>query len=144
MSGPGRLGAPRPVATCQPPARPLVLAAHRDDGVATVLVLGLASVLVLLGCVTAALGAVAVARQRAASAADLSALAAAQAVLEGPAVACSRAAALADRVGAELSGCTVAGDVVDVLVTVRPPGVVGRVGAASARARAGPAAPDPS
>lgn len=143
MSGPRGPGASRAAGTAEPPARPLVLAAPRDDGVATVLVLGLASVLVLLGCVTAALGAVAVARQRAASAADLSALAAAEAVLQGPAVACRRAAALAHRVGAELSGCTVAGDEVDVLVAIRPPGVVGRLGAASARARAGPVAPEP-
>lgn len=144
MNHPPRAAACRPVAIVEPPARPRLPGAARDDGVATVLVLGLACVLVLLGCVTAALGAVAVARQRAASAADLSALAAAQVALEGPASACRRAAALAERVGAELSGCTVDGDVVDVLVAVRPPGVVGRLGAASARARAGPVAPGPS
>lgn len=143
MSDPRRTSAARPVAAPARPARRLLLRVRRDDGVATVLVLGLASVLVLLGCVTAALGAVAVARQRAASAADLSALAAAGAVLDGPAVACRRAAGLADRVGAELSSCTVHGDQVDVLVAVRPPGVVGRLGPASARARAGPVALDP-
>ena len=58
-----------------------------DDGVATVLVLGLASLLVLVGCLTVALGAVAVARQRSASAADLSALAAAERALSGRAAA---------------------------------------------------------
>lgn len=136
--------AARPVDVVAPCGRRLVSSVPRDDGVATVLVLGLASVLVLLGCVTAALGAVTVARQRAASAADLSALAAAEVVFDGPAVACRRASALAHRVGAELSACTVDGDEVDVLVAVRPPGVVGRLGAASARARAGPVPLDTS
>jgi len=107
--------------------------------VATVLVLSLAAVLVLVGAAATALAAVAVARQRAASAADLSALAAAQVVLSGPDVACGRAAELAERVGGRLSACDVDGDVVAVVVQVRPPGVVGRLGVASARARAGPA-----
>lgn len=109
-----------------------------EDGVATVLVLSMAAVLVLVACVTTALAAVAVARQRAASAADLSALAAAEAVLEGPAAACARAASLARRVEARLTSCAVDGDVVRVVAQVRPPGAVGRFGSASARARAGP------
>jgi secretion/DNA translocation related TadE-like protein len=92
----------------------------------------------LLGATATTLGAVAVARQRAASAADLSALAAAGAALDGPAAACARAARLADRVGAELSSCRLDGDVATVVAQVRPSGPLARLGAASARARAGP------
>lgn len=111
---------------------------HGDQGVATVLVLALAAVLALLGAGSASLAAVAVARQRAASAADLSALAGAERVLEGQAAACGRARLVAGLVGGELSTCTVVGDVVDLVVEVRPAGRIGRLGAASARARAGP------
>jgi secretion/DNA translocation related TadE-like protein len=102
------------------------------------MVLGLAAVLVLSGTVATALSGVAVARQQAASAADLSALAAAAAVLHGPEVACARASALAAEVGAVLSSCSVHGDVVDVVAQVRPAGALGRLGAASVRAAAGP------
>lgn len=109
-----------------------------ERGVATVMVLSLAAVLVLFGAVASALAAVAVARQRAASAADLSALAAAAVTLEGPEVACDRARRLASRTGARVSSCSVEGDVVRVVAEVRPPGAIGRLGTASAQARAGP------
>jgi secretion/DNA translocation related TadE-like protein len=102
------------------------------------MVLGLAAVLLLCGAVATALAAVAVARQQAASAADLSALAAAAAVPHGPEVACGRARALADEVGAVLASCQVDGDRVDVVAQVRPAGALGRLGAASVRAAAGP------
>lgn len=109
-----------------------------DQGVATVLVLALAAVLALLGAGSATLAAAAAARQRAASAADLSALAGAERVLGGEASACARARYIADLVGAELLTCSVVGDVVDLVVEVRPAGPLGRLGAAPARARAGP------
>lgn len=105
------------------------------------MVLGLAAVLVLCGVVMTALGAVAVARQQAASAADLSALAGAAAVLQGPDAACGRARALAVEVGAVLSSCSVDGDRVDVVAQVRPAGPLGRLGTASVRAAAGPVPP---
>ena len=111
----------------------------RDAGSGSVLVLTLTAVLLLVGVVTTSLGAVAVARQRAASAADLSALAAAGQALEGAAASCARAAEIARRVEAELTACTLDGDVVDVVAEVRPPGPLGRLGTARARARAGPA-----
>ena len=104
------------------------------------LVLGLAGALAVVAALVAALAAVAVARQRAASAADLSALAAAERVLDGPAAACARAEDLAVRVGARLVECRVEGDTVAVVAQVRPPGLLGRLGTASARARAGPTA----
>jgi secretion/DNA translocation related TadE-like protein len=112
--------------------------ARADAGTATAMVLGLAAVLLLCGAVATALAAVAVARQQAASAADLSALAAAAAVLQGPDVACERARALAAEVGAVLTSCRVDGDRVDVIAQVRPAGALGRLGAASVRAAAGP------
>lgn len=116
-------------------------ARRRDDGVATVLVLASAALLVLVASVAVALAGVSVARQRAASAADLSALAGAEAVLSGPAAACRRAASLAGRVGGRLSACHVDGDIVVVGVDVRPAGLLGRLGVATARARAGPVTP---
>ena len=110
-----------------------------DGGVAAVLVLSMASVLTLVAMVAASLAAVAVARQRAASAADLAALAAAQSSLLGPAVACARAVEVAERVGARVTTCVLDGDVVLVVAQARPPDPLGRLGAAIARARAGPA-----
>ncbi len=109
-----------------------------EAGVAAPLVLALASVLALAGLVLASLAAVAVARQRAASAADLSAIAAAQSALDGEGPACARAGALARRVDATLLSCRLAGDVAVVVAAVRPPGPLGRLGTATAQARAGP------
>ena len=104
------------------------------------MVIGLAAVLLLCGAGATALAAVAVARQQAASAADLSALAAAAAVLHGPEVACRRGTAIASAAGAHLSSCQVDGDRVQVVVEVRPSGPLGRLGTASVRAAAGPVA----
>lgn len=109
-----------------------------EAGFASVLVLTLAVVLAAFGATVTSLASVAVARQRAASAADLAALAAADASLSGAASACSRAAEVADRVAATLQSCALDGDVADVVVSVRPPGPIGRLGEAAVRARAGP------
>jgi secretion/DNA translocation related TadE-like protein len=109
-----------------------------DAGVAAVLILALASVLTLVGAGSASLAAVAVARQRAAAVADLSALAAAERALSGQTAACGRAARVAEQAAARLLSCTLTGDIADVVAQVRPPGPLGRLGAAAARARAGP------
>lgn len=109
-----------------------------DAGVAAVLVLALAGVLTLVGAASTSLAAVAVARQRAAAAADLSALAAAERALFGQGPACDRAAQVAQLVGAALRTCQVRGDIAVVVAQVRPPGPLGRLGTASARASAGP------
>ena len=114
-----------------------------QGGVAGVLVLSLAAVLGLLGAGSASLAAVAVARQRAASAADLAALAAAERALDGQQAACQRASSVARVAGAHVRTCSLTGDVADILAEVRPPGWLGRLGVAAARARAGPAAPTP-
>ena len=113
-------------------------ARDRDAGVAAVLVLALSAVLALVGSVTVTLAAVAVARQRAASVADLAALAAAQASLRGPVEACAQATRVAMLSDAFLRSCSLEGDVAVVVAEVRPPGVLGGLGSASARARAGP------
>lgn len=106
----------------------------RDDGFVTVAVLGLAGALVAVGALGATLGTVAVARHRAASAADLAALAGARHLLDG--TACAQARAAAARNGAELARCRVDGSRVDVEVALR----VGPLGTARARSAAGPSA----
>lgn len=111
---------------------------RNDRGAAAVLVIALAGVLVAVGMTAAALGAVAVARHRAASAADLAALAAAERALDGPVVACAAATEVANAVSAELEGCRLRAAVAEVVVSVRPPGRLGQLGRARARARAGP------
>lgn len=109
-----------------------------DRGAAAVLVLAMGAVLTLAGATTSAVAAVAVARQRAAAVADLAALAAAQRALEGQTAACTRAASIAAANGGTLLGCRLDGDVAEVVALVRPPGRLGQLGSASARARAGP------
>jgi secretion/DNA translocation related TadE-like protein len=110
-----------------------------DAGVASLLVLTLSAVLCLVGCAGTALAAVGVARHRAAAAADLAALAAARQALRGSSEACTAAARAAQAAAAGLRSCEVAGREVQVVATVRPPGPLGRLGEAAARARAGPA-----
>lgn len=75
------------------------------------------------------IGSAVIARHRAQSAADLSALAAAASLPEGPGVACGRATMIADSMGAGVVDCAV--DDLDVVVTVQS-------GPARAAARAGP------
>ena len=93
----------------------------------------------VLLCVTGAgayLGSVVVARHRAQAAADLAALAAAARLPSGPAAACARASALAGEMGVDDTRCEA--DDLDVVITVRVRVVF--AGAATASARAGPAA----
>lgn len=82
-----------------------------------------------------AVGQVATARQRAAGAADLAALAAADRALSGAEAACAAARRVAEAHGARLVRCHVAGEVADLTAEARAgPYPV------QARARAGPAA----
>jgi secretion/DNA translocation related TadE-like protein len=104
-----------------------------------VLVLAAATVLLLVGMVLTSLAAVGVARHRAGSVADLSALAAAASAHLGSGPACAAAQDVAARSAARLVECRVVGDVADVVAGVRPPGRLGELGEATARARAGPA-----
>jgi secretion/DNA translocation related TadE-like protein len=113
--------------------------AGRDDaGFVTVAVAGLLLVLLSVTSLVAVLGAVGVARHRAAAAADLAALAAAERALEGPSAACTAAATVARRQSARLTSCSLDGLEAWVEVTVRPPGRVGLMGEARARSHAGP------
>src|SRR3954453_11579480 len=110
----------------------------RDRGSATVWLAGLTA---LIGLVTVAAlvhGSAVIARHRAATAADLAAVAAAVRVPDGIQAACDAARTIAARNGGSLIGCVVSGDDVEVEVTRAL--VLGNLGswAASARARAGP------
>ena len=113
-----------------------LVAEPAEAGFATIVVLGLAGALLAFGALLACLGAVAVARHRAAAAADLAALAAAGHLLEGTARACSLAAAVARGQAATLLSCASDGTTVTVVAEVRPPGSLGQLGAARSTARA--------
>lgn len=110
-----------------------------DRGSATVLVLASVAVLCVVAAAGVVLGQAAVTRHRAEAAADLGALAAADRVLEGPVAGCARAAAVVRAGGAALTRCDWEAAVVSIEVEVRPPGVLGGLGRARARARAAPA-----
>jgi secretion/DNA translocation related TadE-like protein len=106
-----------------------------EPGFVTVVVVALVAVLVAAGALLATLGTVAVARHRAASAADLAALAGAQHLLDG--TACDRAARVARAASAVLLRCVQGATSVTVVTGVR----VGQLGTAWATARAGPVEP---
>jgi secretion/DNA translocation related TadE-like protein len=112
----------------------------RDRGAASILILAIGLVLVAAGTAAAAVGAARVGRHQARTAADLSALAGAARVVEGPGPACDRARQIAHDNQARLSVCRLEGweIVVRVEVTVTPlPGLTRNTEAA---ARAGPVA----
>lgn len=109
-----------------------------EHGFVTVAVTGLIAVLLSVTGAVALLGGVAVARHRAAAAADLAALAAAAHVLDGPTAACRAAAVVAAAHRARVSACELRGEDVTIEVTVRPTGPLGRWGSARGVARAGP------
>lgn len=108
-----------------------------EDGVATVLVLGLVALLVLVAGVAVAATAVVVGHRRAQAAADLGALAAATAVQAGS-DGCGAARSTVVANGAELDECSKDGSSVLVTVVVRLPASLG-AREVRARARAGPA-----
>jgi len=117
-------------------------AARSESGSASVLVAVLVGVLAMVALLGAAGAGVLVAHRRASAAADLAALAAAEAL--GPGRAGTRACPAAGRVsaanGAELTSCQVLGD--DVLVRVGVErSIMGWSLTVPARARAGPVSP---
>jgi secretion/DNA translocation related TadE-like protein len=109
-----------------------------DRGSATVWLLAIGLVLVAAGLAGAVLGAAHVARHQAQSAADLAALAGAARAVEGPQVACARAAELVMANGARLTGCTLDGLDLTVTVEVSPAPALDFGRPATATARAGP------
>ncbi|MFC8531987.1 Rv3654c family TadE-like protein [Nocardia sp. NPDC057227] len=112
--------------------------AHRERGSATVIACFALLALLAVTAMIAQLGAAVTARHRVQSAADLAALAAAGALLEGPVAGCAAADELAARAGTRLRECTVDQWDVTVVAELRIP--LGLFGArfASAAARAGP------
>ncbi len=111
----------------------------RDErGSATLLVLAMAGVLLLIGAALGVVVAMVRAHRTAQSAADLAALAGAQAVQRGS-DACGRATEIARANDARMSACSCRGSVVTVQVTVAGPHWLGQTADLSAEARAGPA-----
>ncbi|HET7069346.1 MAG TPA: Rv3654c family TadE-like protein [Nocardioides sp.] len=110
----------------------------RERGAATLLVLAMAGVLVTLGAALAVVVAMVAAHRAAQSAADLAALAGANAVLEGR-QGCAAAGETAAANGATLTGCLVSGADVAVEVRVAGPHWLGQTADLGARSRAGPA-----
>lgn len=117
--------------------------AGRDGGFASIVMLSLSGVLALVASVLVALGVVAVTRQRAATAADMGALAAAERVLQGTVTACAAAARVVVAVGGAVTSCRIVGADALIDVTVRAAGPLGRFGSARGHARAGPVRPRP-
>lgn len=114
-----------------------------ERGSATLWGVALMGLLMAIAMVFATVGSVRVARHRVASAADLSALAAARVAMVDPAGACDRATALAEQNGVKIARCSLTGDVVDVWTALSV--VVPLVGprTLTGRARAGPVVPAP-
>lgn len=110
-----------------------------DRGAATVWTVGAIAALTSVTVLVLWLGAAAATRHRAASAADLAALAAAGAVTEGERVACGKARWVTDHMGVEMHSCRLDGAEARVETAAAPPGVLAGFGPAEARARAGPA-----
>ena len=118
---------------------------HPEEGSGTVLALTIIAVLLVVTVVIAGLIGVVSANRRASAAADLSALAAADAyrgLTEGDP--CAVAADLAERHGAHLESCTFPDrpETVEVTVAVPVAGPMGALGPARVRARAGAEHPE--
>ena len=108
-----------------------------DQGFATVLAAGAVAVVVLLLGVCLALGSVVATRHRAATTADLAALAGAAEAVRGQEAGCARAGQLAAENGAVLRGCRWSGWNLEVTVALSC-GCLPVADVATVRARAGP------
>jgi secretion/DNA translocation related TadE-like protein len=110
-----------------------------DRGSATVLLVAVIAAVLVVATAGVQLGAAMVTRHRATAAADLAALGAAVDAVYGETRACERATWVVERMGGALVSCRLDGWDALVEVTARPPEPLDRFGAATARARAGPA-----
>ena len=110
-----------------------------DRGSATVVMAGVAAVLMLLIVLALQVGGAVLTRHRVAAAADLGALAAAGQVVAGVDQACERARWVVERMSATVTACRIVEWEAYVEVTARPPGWAALSGTANAHARAGPA-----
>ena len=120
----------------RPPTRALLRAS--ESGSATLFALAVVGLLVFVGAALGVVGAMVHAHRGAQSAADLAALAGAQARARGRDP-CAAAATVATANGARVDSCTVDGFEVLMQVTVTGPRWLGQHHDLSARARAGPA-----
>lgn len=118
-------------------------AAQDESGSAAPFAVGAIGLLLFVGAALSVVGAVFVAHRTAQSAADLAALAGADA-LQVSGDACAAAARIADRNGATLESCEIAGEDVTVTVRVEGPRWLGQPGDPVAEARAGPTGPHSS
>ncbi len=109
-----------------------------DRGSATVWSAMAMAALVAVAGVVLQLGAAVGARHRAEAAADLGALAAAAHAVEGPDVACAKAAVVTDGMNVVLTSCLLDGWDAVVEVAAAAPAPLAVLGSAHGRARAGP------
>lgn len=119
--------------------RPPTVAGRTDEGSATIWVLAVSGLVVAVAYAVLLLASVQATRQRAEAAADLAALAGAQAGARGSDP-CSAAQSVAAADGAELETCEVLGEVVAVTAAARLPPALSSFGGGLVRsgARAGP------
>nr|WP_281278629.1 Rv3654c family TadE-like protein [Micromonospora pisi] len=110
----------------------------RDRGSASLWLLAVGLTLVMAGMAGAAVGAARVAKHQARVAADFGALAGAARTLEGPAVACARAADLVSANGGRIVDCAVDGLDLQLVVELTAHPLPGLTRVARATARAGP------
>ncbi|MGQ4600891.1 Rv3654c family TadE-like protein [Nocardia sp. R6R-6] len=110
-----------------------------EHGVATVFACSGLVALISVTLLIAQVGAVVVARHRAQAAADMAALAAASALVQGVNVACAEAGEVARRMGTRIRDCTAAEWDVSVTVEANVPIGLYRDRSVRAIARAGPA-----
>jgi secretion/DNA translocation related TadE-like protein len=109
-----------------------------ESGIATLWGLAIIGILLLFAAVSAGVVSLVGARHQAETAADLAALAAAQAVADGDGDACRVAGRVAVANRGRLVRCAVDGDIVQVRVEVDSPRLLGQAWTLTGRARAGP------
>jgi secretion/DNA translocation related TadE-like protein len=109
-----------------------------DRGSATLWTVGGLSVVMVMLTGLLWFASAVVVRHQAESAADLAALAAASRAVAGERYACGEARWVAEQMGVDLLSCRLSGWDALVEVVAGPPGVLGQLSQATARARAGP------
>lgn len=112
---------------------------RRQAGSATIWMLTVCGLVVAAAVVALQLAVAVLIRHRAEAAADLAALAAADAALQGRPAACARAGRVAAAGAATLVSCTLADATAEVVVSVPARLLLGRFPPVVARSRAGPA-----
>ena len=113
-----------------------------ERGAATLLALGMAGVLLMVGAALGVVGALVVDHRRAQAAADLAALAGAVSTARGDS-GCAAAGEVAQLNDAELLDCVIDGATVTVRVEVSGPHWLGQQADLQASARAGPGSDQP-